>query len=71
MPSLPQSHNVSASLADPDWTDPIPSDRPTMLVADGLFAFLTEPVIVGIFGRSPNTSVRGNWHSTTTAASAG
>lgn len=51
MPSLPQSHNVSASLADPDWTDPIPSDRPTMLVADGLFAFLTEPVIVGIFGK--------------------
>lgn len=49
LPSLPQAHTVSASLADPDWTDPIPSDRPTMLVADGLFAFLTEPVIAGIF----------------------
>lgn len=49
MPSLPQAHIVSASLADPDWPGPIPADRPTMLVADGLFAFLTEPVIVGIF----------------------
>ena len=51
LPTLPQAHTVSASLADPDWTDPIPSDRPTMLVADGLFAFLTEPVIAGIFRR--------------------
>ena len=49
LPPLPQAHTVSASLADPDWTDPIPPDRPTMLVADGLFAFLTEPVITGIF----------------------
>ncbi|WP_029107634.1 class I SAM-dependent methyltransferase [Mycobacterium sp. URHD0025] len=49
IPPLPQAHTVAASLADPDWTDPIPSDRPTMLVADGLFAFLTEPMIAGIF----------------------
>ncbi len=48
IPALPQSHSVAASLADPDWTDAIPSDRPTILVADGLFAFLTEPVIIGI-----------------------
>ncbi len=51
LPPLPQAHTVAASLADPDWTDPIPSDRPTMLVADGLFAFLGEPVITGIFRR--------------------
>ncbi|OBB05936.1 GlcNAc transferase [Mycolicibacterium fortuitum] len=49
IPPLPQAHNVAASLADPDWTDPIPSDRPTILVADGLFAFLSEPVIIGVF----------------------
>ncbi|MCG7611108.1 MULTISPECIES: class I SAM-dependent methyltransferase [Mycobacterium] len=49
IPPLPQAHTVAASPADPDWTDPMPSDRPTMLVADGLFAFLTEPVIAGIF----------------------
>lgn len=51
LPPLPQAHTVAASLADPDWADAIPADRPTMLVADGLFAFLTEPVIAGIFRR--------------------
>ncbi|WP_396921433.1 class I SAM-dependent methyltransferase [Mycolicibacterium sp.] len=51
LPPLPQAHTVAASLVDPDWTDPIPSDRPTFVVADGLFAFLTEPVIAGIFRR--------------------
>ena len=51
LPASPQSHSVPVSLADEHWPDAIPADRPTMLVADGLFAFLTEPVIVGIFRR--------------------
>ena len=46
-----QSHSVPVSLTDEHWPDTIPADRPTMLVADGLFAFLTEPVIVAIFRR--------------------
>jgi len=33
------------------WPESIPGDRPTILIADGLFAFLTELVIVGIFRR--------------------
>lgn len=51
LPAHPRSHTVAASLADRDWTDAIPADRPTMLIADGLFAFLSEPAIVGIIGR--------------------
>lgn len=51
LPSSPQSHSVPVSLADGHWPDAIPSDRPAMLIADGLFAFLSEPVIVGIFRR--------------------
>ncbi|WP_123026363.1 class I SAM-dependent methyltransferase [Mycolicibacterium stellerae] len=51
LPAVPQSHSVPVSLADEHWPDAIPADRPTMLVADGLFAFLTEPVIIGIFRR--------------------
>ena len=47
----PHSHSVPVSLAEKHWPDTIPADRPTMLVADGLFAFLSEPVIVGIFRR--------------------
>lgn len=51
LPALAQSHSVPVSLADPQWPDTIPADRPTMLIADGLFAFLTEQAITGIFRR--------------------
>ena len=51
LPANPQSHSAPASLADPRWPDAIPADRPTMLIADGLFAFLSEQVIIGIFRR--------------------
>jgi O-methyltransferase involved in polyketide biosynthesis len=49
LPSDPRSHVVAASLATRDWDADIPADRPAILIADGLFAFLTEPVIAGIF----------------------
>lgn len=51
LPANPKSHSVAVSLADEHWPDTIPADRPTMLIGDGLFAFLSGPVIVGIFGR--------------------
>lgn len=51
LPLAAQSHSVAVSLSDPSWPESIPADRPTMLIADGLFAFLTESVIVGIFRR--------------------
>ena len=51
LPPDPRSHSVPVSLADEHWPNDIPADRPTMLIADGLFAFLSEPVIVGIFRR--------------------
>ena len=49
LPTNPHSHSVPVSLAEKHWPETIPGDRPTMLIADGLFAFLPEPVIVGIF----------------------
>ncbi|MDR3659143.1 MAG: class I SAM-dependent methyltransferase [Mycobacterium sp.] len=49
LPTDRHCHTVVASVAEPDWAATIPADRPTMLVADGLFAFLTEPVIAGVF----------------------
>jgi O-methyltransferase involved in polyketide biosynthesis len=42
---------VPVSVADGHWPDAIPADRPAMLVADGLFAFLPESQIAGIFRR--------------------
>jgi O-methyltransferase involved in polyketide biosynthesis len=49
LPGAPQSHSVPVSLTDERWPDAIPGDRPTMLIADGLFAFLTEAQIIAIF----------------------
>jgi O-methyltransferase involved in polyketide biosynthesis len=49
LPANPQSHSVAVSLTDAHWPDTIPADRPTILVADGLFAFLSEDVIIGLF----------------------
>jgi O-methyltransferase involved in polyketide biosynthesis len=51
LPTNEHSHSVPVSLADDHWPSTIPADRPTMLVADGLFAFLSEEVISGIFLR--------------------
>jgi len=51
LPAHPHSHSVPVSVAEKHWPETIPADRPTMLVADGLFAFLSEPVIIDIFRR--------------------
>lgn len=51
LPAAPQSHSVPVSLADDRWPDAIPADRPAMLIADGLFAFLTEPTIIAVVRR--------------------
>ena len=53
VPADDNAYSVAASLAENDWTDQIPSDRPTMLVADGLLAFLSEPVIINLFRHIP------------------
>jgi O-methyltransferase involved in polyketide biosynthesis len=49
LPAHRQEHSVAARIDDPAWADAIPADRPTMLVADGLTGFLSEPVIVNFF----------------------
>jgi O-methyltransferase involved in polyketide biosynthesis len=51
LPANTQSHSVPVSLTEKHWPETIPADRPTILIADGLFAFLPETVIVGIFRR--------------------
>jgi len=53
VPASDHAYSVAASLADDAWTDSIPSDRPTMLIADGLLAFLAETVIVNLFRHIP------------------
>jgi O-methyltransferase involved in polyketide biosynthesis len=51
LPARDRSHSVAASLIGPDWADAIPADRPAIVVADGLLAFLTEPDIAALLRR--------------------
>lgn len=36
------AHDLAADLTDPHWLDALPTDRPAVVVADGLMAFLTD-----------------------------
>lgn len=48
LPVQRAEHVIAADLTSTDWTDGIPVGRPTMVIADGLFAFLTEPQVVAL-----------------------
>jgi O-methyltransferase involved in polyketide biosynthesis len=49
LPASRQETSVAARIGEPHWADAIPADRPTMLMADGLTAFLSEPALVDLF----------------------
>ena len=49
LPAREHAHSIAASVAETRWADTIADDRPTFLFADGLLAFLAEPVIIGLF----------------------
>jgi O-methyltransferase involved in polyketide biosynthesis len=51
LPRLQRSHSVAASVSEENWPAAIPADRPVIVIADGLFAFLTEPAIVAALRR--------------------
>ncbi len=44
-PQRPDYHTIGTSLADLDWLDAIPRDRPAMIVAEGVTMYLTEGVL--------------------------
>ncbi|GFG69391.1 class I SAM-dependent methyltransferase [Mycolicibacter senuensis] len=51
LPAQPAEHVIAADLTAADWTSGIPVGRPTMVIADGLFAFLTEAQVTAVFGQ--------------------
>lgn len=51
VPAHPCAHSVGGSVLDPQWTAGVPADRPAMVFADGLFAFLDEDAVIGILRR--------------------
>ena len=40
MPERASAHVVGADVTEPDWLAAVPSDRPAVIVADGLLGFL-------------------------------
>jgi len=46
---------IGSSLADPDWLDEVPSDRPAMIVAEGVTMYLTEEIMRSLLNRLTGT----------------
>ncbi|WP_345564267.1 class I SAM-dependent methyltransferase [Nonomuraea rosea] len=51
LPDRANPHGVGADLTDPAWLDALPADRPAVIVADGLIAFLSEEEMVSLVNR--------------------
>src|SRR4029453_17447813 len=51
IPERPNAHVIGADVRDSDWLDTVPSDRPGLIVADGLMGFLTQDELVSLLDR--------------------
>jgi hypothetical protein len=51
IPPHPRGHVLGADVRDPGWLDAVPSDRPAVIVADGLMGFLSEDEMVSLWNR--------------------
>ena len=51
LPDRSGVHAVAADLTDPQWLDQVPTDRPAVIVADGLVAFLEQDALVTLLNR--------------------
>jgi O-methyltransferase involved in polyketide biosynthesis len=68
---LPQitSHIIGADLTAPGWMDDLPADRPAMLVADGLMAFMSGQAFKNMTARLTSHFSTGELRSTPTLRS--
>jgi len=51
IPGHPNAHVIGADVRDPGWLDAVPTDRPALIVADGLMGFLTQDELVSLWNR--------------------
>jgi O-methyltransferase involved in polyketide biosynthesis/precorrin-6B methylase 2 len=51
LPKLANVRSIGADVAEPNWLDELPADRPAVIVADGLGAFLTSHDFVVLLNR--------------------
>jgi O-methyltransferase involved in polyketide biosynthesis len=53
-PARPNGHIIGADVRDAGWLDAVPTDRPAVIVADGLMGFLTKDEMVTLWNRLVN-----------------
>jgi O-methyltransferase involved in polyketide biosynthesis len=51
IPKHPNAHVIGADVTEEDWLNAIPTDRPAVIVADGLMGFLTQDELVSLWNR--------------------
>jgi O-methyltransferase involved in polyketide biosynthesis len=51
LPDRANAHGIGTDLTDPHWLDAIPTDRPAVIVADGLLAFLGQDDMIALLTR--------------------
>jgi len=51
IPQPTNAHSIGADLTDPNWLGDVPTDRPAVIVADGLVVFLTQEDFVSLLNR--------------------
>ena len=51
IPEHPNGHVIGADVTEADWLDALPTDRPAMIVADGLMGFLPKDELVSLLNR--------------------
>jgi len=51
VPRRANAHGIGAVLTDPDWLAGVPTDRPAVVVADGLIPFIAQPALVALLNR--------------------
>ena len=51
LPARRNVHTIAADLADEHWLDQVPNDRPAVIVADGLVAFLAQDDLISLLNR--------------------
>lgn len=51
LPPRANAHGIGADLTDPHWLAEVPEDRPAVIVADGLVAFLAQDDLVSLLNR--------------------
>ncbi|GFG54691.1 putative O-methyltransferase Omt [Mycolicibacterium agri] len=51
LPNPANVHSIGADVVEPNWIDQVPNDRPAVIVADGLGAFLTRHDFADLLNR--------------------